>query len=171
MATNKVVKMRLCQGHDTVLQCSGQVKETDFYISYSKFSSGFTPYCKSCVNKIFNMFFDDCHDTKLSTYYTLQKIDIPFRLDVYNNALEKATKSDKAYSIKDYMTEYSKSNMKATYSDFSASDALTEENVLDSMKNTAQQLTKWRREWGDLSDVSDYEYLDERYAKYIFEKN
>ena len=47
-------RVRLCKGHNSpLLNCLGDIKISDFYISWSKFTDGYTPYCKTCINKIY----------------------------------------------------------------------------------------------------------------------
>ena len=47
-------KVRLCKGHNSpLLNCLGDIRISEFYISWSKFTDGYVPYCKNCINKIY----------------------------------------------------------------------------------------------------------------------
>ena len=45
-------KVRLCKGHNSpLLNCIGDVRESEFYESWSKFSDGKVPYCKNSTQE------------------------------------------------------------------------------------------------------------------------
>ena len=83
-------KVRLCKGHNSpLLECIGDVRESEFYESWSKFSDGKVPYCKNCIQKIYQYFLDETKSEKNATYFTLMKIDTPFIEEVYEKAINK----------------------------------------------------------------------------------
>ena len=70
-------KVRLCKGHNApLLNCSGDVMETEFYNSWSNFSDGKVPYCKKCLQKIFEYYKNETNSEKTAAYFTLMKIEI-----------------------------------------------------------------------------------------------
>ncbi len=57
MVSTKTENVRMCKGHNApLLNCTGQIKESDFYTSWSNFSDGKVPYCKKCTQKIFEYY-------------------------------------------------------------------------------------------------------------------
>ena len=63
-------KVRLCKGHNSpLLNCIGDVRESEFFNSWSKFSDGKVPYCKNCVQKIYEYFLNETKSEKNATYF------------------------------------------------------------------------------------------------------
>ena len=85
MASKKVENVRMCKGHNApALNCLGQMKESDFYTSWSNFSDGKVPYCKSCIQKIFKYYLKETQTEKTALYFTLMKLDIPFIQEIFD---------------------------------------------------------------------------------------
>ena len=60
MVSKKVENVRMCKGHNApLLNCIGQIKESDFYTSWSSFSDGKVPYCKKCIQKMFQYYLNE----------------------------------------------------------------------------------------------------------------
>ena len=121
----KIEKVRLCKGHNSpLLNCLGDMRESEFYTSWSKFTDGKVPYCKTCVNKIYEYYLKETGSDKTALYFTLMKLDIPFIEEVYNSIAEKKT-----VTISTYITTLQrKTTCQDIWSDFTATDVKLDEN-------------------------------------------
>lgn len=171
MANNKVVPMRFCNGHNSILKCIGNVKEDEFYTSWSKFSDGKIRYCKKCVQGIYQYYLEETQSDKTALYYTLQKIDIPFIKEVFDIVYDKAIKQNKSLTINNYLTEFYKHNInKDIWSDFSCSDITINElneSKIKSVENKKEELSRLEKIWGMQENESDYDFLEETYNRYM----
>ena len=162
----KTEKLRLCKGHNSdFLQCSGDIKESNFFVSWSKFYDGKVPYCKDCVNKIYKYFLDETKTEKRATYFTLMKIDTPFIEEIYNKAINR--KGD--YNISTYITELHKvTQNKEIWGDFSASDANLDQSdlVIPTIAERKQELINLEKIWGRQDCVEDYDFLNDTFERY-----
>ena len=48
------IATRMCKGHNSKLGCIGEIKETEFYETWSPYTDGKVAYCKKCCDAIFN---------------------------------------------------------------------------------------------------------------------
>lgn len=159
-------KVRLCKGHNSpILECIGDVRESEFYISWSKFSDGKVPYCKNCVQKIYNYFLNETQSEKSATYFTLLKIDTPFIEEVYQKAINKKTQ----YSVGTYIAELHKyTQNKDIWGDSSSSniDLNKIESTVKTVEDKKQELNKLEKIWGRQDSVEDYDFLEETFKRY-----
>ena len=159
-------KVRLCKGHNSpLLNCIGDVRESEFFNSWSKFSDGKVSYCKNCVQKIYNYFLDETKSEKSATYFTLMKIDIPFIEEVYQKAINKKT----PYSVGTYITELHKSTQnKDIWGDSSLSNINLNqtETAVQTVEDKKQELNKLEKIWGRQDSVEDYDFLEETFERY-----
>ena len=159
-------KVRLCKGHNSpLLNCIGDVRESEFFNSWSKFSDGKVFYCKNCVQKIYNYFLDETKSEKSATYFTLMKIDIPFIEEVYQKAINKKT----PYSVGTYITELHKSTQnKDIWGDSSSSNINLNqtETIVQTVEDKKQELNKLEKIWGRQDSVEDYDFLEETFERY-----
>ena len=159
-------KVRLCKGHNSpLLNCIGDVRESEFFNSWSKFSDGKVFYCKNCVQKIYQYFLDETKSEKSATYFTLMKIDIPFIEEVYQKAINKKTQ----YSVGTYIAELHKSTQnKDIWGDSSLSniDLSNTESIVKTVENKKIELSNLEKIWGRQDSVEDYDFLEETFKRY-----
>ena len=114
MVSTKTENVRMCKGHNApLLNCTGQIKESDFYTSWSNFSDGKVPYCKKCTQKIFEYYLKETQTEKTALYFTLMKLDIPFIQEVFDSVVNKSNYNvDKLVGT--YIVELQKRTTKKT---------------------------------------------------------
>lgn len=158
-------KVRLCKGHNSpLLNCIGDVRESEFYESWSKFSDGKVPYCKNCIQKIYQYFLDETKSEKSATYFTLMKIDTPFIEEIYQKAINKKT-----YNVGTYIAELHKSTQnKEIWGDSSSSNINlnTTESAVKTVEDKKQELGKLEKTWGVQDCIEDYDFLEETFTRY-----
>lgn len=188
-------KMLPCKGHNSpILKCIGMKKwdekGSEFYKSNSKFAYfpaelqkrgqepvGLIPYCKECVQKIFEHYFNESNNFQLAVYYTCQKIDIPFILELFDGIFKeyKETKSAKEYTdltkkyMSVYITNYNKASVRykdKTDFSFSDSDMSTIDVKIESREKAKQELDRFKLDWGNQNNDEDYAFLEYRYDVY-----
>lgn len=178
--------MILCRGHNNpLLKCKGMQKESEFYSSRSplayypvelkKATSGKIHYCKTCVQKIFEYEFNKSNNMQKAVYYTCQRLDIPFIVDLFDEAILKSKGSTVAEVTqvgKKLMGEYIArlNTNKAKYGtkiDFSCSDTVLSEidTSLEEKAKTKKELERFQLDWG-LQEDEDYSFLEYRYSVY-----
>ena len=198
MAQSKPI-MLLCKGHNSpILNCTGLKKYDDdnkksmFYVSRSEFAwfppeakdkkdnkgkrAGLIPYCKDCVQKIFDYYYGESSNFQLAVYYTCQKLDIPFLEELFHSVFDLyKEKSAKEFSDlnKKYMGEYIRLLNQGSVKygdklDFSYSDSDLS-NIDTKMVNREQEekaLNKLKLTWGLQDSFEDYTFLQDRYEQY-----
>lgn len=182
-------KQILCKGHNSpILKCIGlknyseESNKSSFYMSRSEYAwfpveakdkqgkqKGLIPYCKDCVQKMFESYYADSNNFQLAVYYTCQKLDIPFILELFEGIfIEYKSKSAKEFNDlnKKYMGEYIKrlnqgSQKYGDKLDFSYSDSdLSNIDVKMAERERAKQdLDSLRLDWGNQED-EDYALLE-----------
>jgi len=178
--------MILCRGHNNpLLKCKGMQKESEFYSSRSPLAyhpvelknatSGKIHYCKTCVQKIFEYEFNKSNNMQKAVYYTCQRLDIPFIVDLFDEAILKSKGSTVAEVTqvgKKLMGEYIArlNTNKAKYGtkiDFSCSDTVLSEidTSLEEKAKTKKELERFQLDWG-LQEDEDYSFLEYRYSVY-----
>ena len=161
----KTEKVRLCKGHNSpLLNCLGDMRESEFYTSWSKFTDGKVPYCKTCVNKIYEYYLKETGSDKTALYFTLMKLDIPFIEEVYNSIAEK-----KAVTISTYITTLQRrTTCQEVWSDFTATDVkLDKDEVhIQTVDDKKKELNRLEKIWGKQDCVEDYDFLEETFNRY-----
>jgi len=194
MATGS--KMIMCSGHNSpICNCIG-LKEwrekgtSDFYISRSPFAYfpqeiqtrgkakiGLIPYCKDCVQKIFEYYYENGKNPfDSAVYYTCQKLDIPFIMEIFNGIFDEyknGNKADFANISKKYMGKYigalNRASVKyADRTDFSRSDTdLSKvDRKIEQREADKEDLKKFQISWGIQDSFEDYSFLQDRYEQY-----
>lgn len=179
--------MILCRGHNNpLLKCKGMQKESEFYSSRSPLAyhpvelknatNGKIHYCKTCVQKIFEYEFNKSNNMQKAVYYTCQRLDIPFIVDLFDEAILKSKGSTVAEVTqvgKKLMGEYIArlNTNKAKYGtkiDFSCSDTVLSEidTSLEEKAKTQKELERFQLDWGLQESVDDYIFLQDRYEQY-----
>ena len=161
----KTEKVRLCKGHNSpLLNCLGDMRESEFYTSWSKFTDGKVQYCKTCVNKIYEYYLKETGSDKTALYFTLMKLDIPFIEEVYNSIAEK-----KAVTISTYITTLQRrTTCQEVWSDFTATDVkLDKDEVhIQTVDDKKKELNRLEKIWGKQDCVEDYDFLEETFNRY-----
>lgn len=164
----KTEKIRYCKGHNSpFLKCIGDVKESNFYTSWSKFSDGLMPYCKDCIQKIYQYYLSETGSEKTAVYFTLMKLDMPFIDDVYNASVKNNKKP--IYNISTYISTIQKfTQNKEIWGDFSATDIELNktESVVKTIAERKQELKTLEKRWGIQDCIEDYDFLEETYQRY-----
>lgn len=164
----KTEKIRYCKGHNSpFLKCIGDVKESNFYTSWSKFSDGLMPYCKDCIQKIYQYYLSETGSEKTAVYFTLMKLDMPFIDDVYNASVKNNKKP--IYNISTYISTIQKfTQNKEIWGDFSATDIELNktESVVKTIAERKKELKTLEKKWGIQDCIEDYDFLEETYQRY-----
>ena len=158
--------IRMCSGYNApLLNCLGEVKESDFYNTWSKFTNGKTLYCKKCIDKMYNYYLQETGSAKSALYFTLMKIDIPFLEDVYNSVVDKKGEN---FNISFYINAINaKQSNKEIWTDFSVSDELKDtDRTIKSVAEKRQELNTLEKKWGIQDSEEDYEFLEETFKRY-----
>ena len=161
----KTEKVRLCKGHNSpLLNCLGDIRESEFYISWSKFTDGYVPYCKNCVNKIYEYYLTETGSDKTALYFTLMKLDIPFIEEIYNSISEKRNVTIGTY----ISTLQRRTTCKDIWSDFSATDVeLNKKEIsMRTVDDIKTELNKLERMWGKQDCIEDYDFLEDTFKRY-----
>lgn len=162
MKSNKV---RLCKGHNApLLNCIGDVLDTEFYVSWSKFSDGKVPYCKKCLQKIFEYYQNETNSEKTAAYFTLMKIDTPLIEEIYNNVVNKKGK----FNLSTYISELQKRDSnKDIWQDFSSTDVdLKDISEIKTIAERRKELNDLEKKWGIQDSVEDYDFLEDTFQRY-----
>ena len=161
----KLEKVRLCKGHNSpLLNCLGDMRESEFYASWSKFTDGKVPYCKTCVNKIYEYYLQETGSDKTALYFTLMKLDIPFIEEIYNSIAEKKT-----VTISTYITILQRrTTCQEIWSDFTATDVKLDENEvhIQTVDDKKRELDNLEKTWGKQDCVEDYDFLEDTFKRY-----
>ena len=161
----KTEKVRLCKGHNSpLLNCLGDIRESEFYTSWSKFSDGKVPYCKNCVGKIYQYYLEETGTEKTALYFTLMKLDIPFIEEIFNIVSKKAT-----FNVGTYIGELQKKTQnKEIWCDFSATDTELSktESFVKTIAERKKELDDLEKTWGKQDCIEDYDFLEETFRRY-----
>jgi len=169
MASKKVENVRMCKGHNApALNCLGQMKESDFYTSWSNFSDGKVPYCKSCIQKIFKYYLKETQTEKTALYFTLMKLDIPFIQEIFDIIINKSNYNvDKLVGT--YIVELQrKTQNKEIWCDFSSSDIELKDidSKIQTVAERKSELKDLEYKWGLQDCVEDYDFLESTFNRY-----
>lgn len=190
-----VAKMILCKGNGSpYLNCVGKKSETEFYISRSLFAYfpselhtqvkgkiatiGKVPYCKDCIKKIFDLYYDGGKNSiEGAVYYTCQKLDIPFIVELYEATMDiyrnEKNKADILNIHKTFIYKYianlnTNSNKYKEKLDFSYSDS-TLSNLtakIEARELEKKDLDKFKLDWGVQEENDDYKFLNDTFLRY-----
>ena len=158
-------KVRLCKGHNApLLKCVGDVIETEFYNSWSKFSDGKVPYCKKCLQKIFEYYKNETNSEKTAAYFTLMKIDIPLIEEIFDSVVNKKG----SFNLSTYMTELQKRDSnKDIWQDFSGTDVeLKDISEVKTIAERKKEINALEKKWGIQDCIEDYDFLEETFDRY-----
>ena len=162
----KTEKIRFCKGYNApLLNCLGDIKESEFYASWSKFTDGKVPYCKTCVNKIYEYYLQETNSDRTALYLTLMKLDIPFIEEVYNSIAEKKS----VVPISTYIsTLQRKTTNKDIWSDFNSTDVELNKNeiIIHTVEDKKRELDNLEKTWGKQDCIEDYDFLEETFRRY-----
>lgn len=169
MASKKVENVRMCKGHNApALNCLGQMKESDFYTSWSNFSDGKVPYCKSCIQKIFKYYLKETQTEKTALYFTLMKLDIPFIQEIFDIVINKSNYNvDKLVGT--YIVELQrKTQNKEIWCDFSSSDIELKDidSKIQTVAERKSELKDLEYKWGLQDCIEDYDFLESTFNRY-----
>lgn len=158
-------KVRLCKGHNApLLNCVGDVLIAEFYNSWSKFSDGKVPYCKKCLQKIFEYYKNETNSEKTAAYFTLMKIDTPLIEEIYNSVVNKKG----SFNLGTYMSELQKRDSnKDIWQDFSGTDVeLKDISEVKTIAERRKELNDLEKKWGIQDSVEDYDFLEDTFQRY-----
>ena len=158
-------KVRLCKGHNApLLKCVGDVIETEFYNSWSNFSDGKVPYCKKCLQKIFEYYKNETNSEKTAAYFTLMKIDTPLIEEIFDSVVNKKG----SFNLSTYMTELQKRDSnKDIWQDFSGTDVeLKDISEVETIAERKKELKALEKKWGIQDCIEDYDFLEETFNRY-----
>ena len=166
-------KMILCKGNGSpILRCSGMKKDIEFYNSRSEFSSNNkVPFCKDCVQKIFEYYLELTGKFDVATYYTCQKLDIPFIIKIYEDILSmKKTNEEHKNLNKNYISSYISMLNKASVLygcklDFTFSDKELSEvdREIERREIEKKEAEAFKLDWGK-QENEDYALLEYDFA-------
>ncbi|PNX46261.1 MAG: hypothetical protein BV457_08015, partial [Thermoplasmata archaeon M9B1D] len=130
--------------------------------------------CKDCTQKIFEYYYESSNDFQKATYYTCQKLDIPFKIDLFEYVLkQKRSNQDFLNLSKNYMGKYIGELNKATTKygtclDFSYSDTgLSEiDTKIEQRDKIEKELESLQVVWGIQDTAEDYIFLQDRFKEY-----
>ena len=158
-------KVRLCKGHNApLLNCSGDVIETEFYNSWSNFSDGKVPYCKKCLQKIFDYYKNETNSEKTAAYFTLMKIDTPLIEEIFDSVVNKKG----SFNLGTYMAELQKRDSnKDIWQDFSGTDVeLKDISEVKTIAERKKEINALEKKWGIQDCIEDYDFLEETFNRY-----
>ena len=179
--------MILCRGHNNPMLKCGRCKDSEFYKSRSEFayypetikkedaSTGYLPFCKSCVQKIFETQLEHKKDMQIAFYYTCQKLDIPFITELFDEVVLSKRDNNGEYAnigkrlVGEYIQRLNTNKTKyGSKLDFSYSDTtLSSIDVkIAELDNNKKDLERFQIDWGTQDTVDDYIFLQDRYEQY-----
>lgn len=154
--------------------CKKEYVETNYYNSYSKFYSniGKLPYCKQCVEKFYQDYYDKyinegCLTPERNAVKRLcMAFDIYFSDDAFNSAVNSAKKRDINISpMGAYMKMIQLSQYKGKSYDTTISDEEKEDFVANAISIAVPKVdAKTIKFFGAGFTDEDYEFLQEQYS-------
>lgn len=162
---NVKVQTKICRGlGSNLLNCIGEVKETDFYDSWNQFEGKKVCYCKKCCEKIFNYYRKNGCDEVSSLYFTLQKIDVPFIEEIYEGL------KGKKKSVQNYMTALRRMTAKKdVWTEFNDTDidiATIDRTIKNDKEEEKKKIQEYEAMWGIQDRLSDYIFLSDTFNRY-----
>lgn len=135
---------------DKTLYCTRCGNSGDFYIGKSDLYKFYEkiPFCKKCIEEIYNELVKIHSDYKKAIYFLCRKLDIPFKNTVYDGAVKES--SIKGWSIQQtYMKQINSFSDKNNYGTCFDDSDLFDNNSIDNGKSIVS------------FDISEYEQADE----------
>lgn len=124
----------------------------NFYTNYSNLYKGvgYLPYCKHCVDAMYEEYFSQCKDPKMAVRQMCRKLDIPWSEKLFDSAM----KTSSPYNI---MSKYLPKLSGPTYVGQSYDNTLLKEGTLwnftlDDMSPAGQLIAKTRQDDGLTDD-------------------
>lgn len=140
---------------------------------------GYMHICKSCVEKIYNLYLAQCNDPRLAVRQTCRKLDLYWSDAIYEPVIKKST-------AKTVMVQYITKVNSITYAGKSYDDTLLSEGIFWSFspsfdnKSESQNDSESKKEkeedqipqeivdfWGGGYSNDVYRFLDQRYKYYL----
>lgn len=164
-----------CSGHQSeILKCRGEHFSEKFYNSWNKFGNGKVHFCKDCCQKIFEYYINQPDgNMQKALYYTCQKIDCPFILEIYQKIDERnreAIANKKPFNyLSSYLNELGKyKTKKDLWNDFSCSNVSLEDvdTRIRRQEIKEKEIEKWELDWGYQDEAEDYTRLQNMFLEY-----
>ena len=167
--------MILCRGNkSTIMACEGWKMKSEFWDSWSPFGDKKVIYCKDCCKQMFEYYLKETNSVQCALYYTLQKIDVPFIKEIYEQINKLASSGDingkkTPITISGYMNALQrKTTMKGVWTDFSVSDVDLAD--INSKIQTAEvkksEMEQFKLDWGEQDIIDDYRFLEYTFERY-----
>lgn len=180
MATKKIEPVgRVCMGNKSnILKCNGLKSDSQFYSSKSEFYDGKMIYCKDCCNQIFKYYYEKTNNPQTATYYTCQKLDVPFKAKLFEQTFASYQERNKsANAFLDFSNKFfgnyiadlnrrTKEYAKDTDFSFSDADLSNIDTKIAERENYDKQLKELKVIWGEQDSVEDYMFLQDRFEEY-----
>lgn len=127
-----------------------------FPVNYSALNKGVghTPYCKDCIDDIYNTYLAQCNDAKLAVRQVCRKLDLYWSESVYEVVERKAT-------TRTMMTNYISKINTTSYLGKSYDNTLSEEGTLWSFNAQDQEQNEPEKEAVVLSEPVDEDEVSE----------
>lgn len=154
---------------DKILYCTRCGSSSDFYVGKSNLYKfyGKIPFCKKCIEEIYNELVKLHSDYKKAIYLLCRKLDIPFKNSVYDGAVKES--SIKGWSIQQaYLKQINSFSEKNNYgTDFDDSedfDSINQNKVfkINNINNDIETTTDLILKWGNLLS-QDIQFLENEY--------
>lgn len=162
----------------TCFYCGKEYVDTNFYNSNSEFYSniGKIPYCKQCIEKFYQQYFDKYTNEgcltpeKKAVQRLCMVFDIYYRDDVFTSAMNKIKTSDMNISP---MSQYMKQiqlrqyNLNKESYENTITEAEQENRAMSAIADLSDEITvdqKTVKFFGSGFTNEDYEYLQEQYS-------
>lgn len=141
------------------LMCGKNGNQSEFYNSYNltyQFNSSKIPYCKDCIQKLYEEYYKKTGDSEIAMYYLCRKLDIYFSHSIFEGA-SKAVLKGKSL-IPEYIRIYNGFHDSAKYGDnFSQSANFLDLESLEKKYKTDLSVTVGKKEL----DYIENNYEDE----------
>ena len=167
--------VRSTKDKHTCFYCGNEYVETNYYNSYSKFYNniGKIPYCKQCIEKLYQQYFDKytndgCLTPERKAVQRLCMIfDIYYKEDAYNAAIDNAIKRETNISP---MSAYMKMVQLVQHQNKSYENTIyeseQENRAMSAISNLSEEITVDQKTidfFGSGFSDEDYKYLKKEY--------
>lgn len=146
--------------------CGAEKREVDFYMSkaYIYKSTGRMPVCKKCLGEVYDRYYRDYEDEKVSLYYMCRALSICFSLSCFMGAIQETSTKKTTPIWQIYMTKLNSLGSKnGAGVDFDASDSIERNEVSE---NDDETMINDIIKWGNLPK-KDIEFLNSQYLSWI----
>lgn len=144
----------------------------NFIQCYSSLCNGnehYLPYCKDCINSLFENFLDNLKEEKQALQRTCMMLDIYYNEKILESM--KTRNKDRIITMTDYISKVNSQTQK-TYGDTIAEE-LKVQKALETASNEKKVAKKeseyanHKKFWGEGFSFSEYDYLQTRYEEWI----